>query len=144
MTAGKIASRTKNETPPAIDNRRSELHLAVRAPEDVVPAPPGNLQRMGGVTAAATFVCPAELEVVWFVGALRLASSSTTNSIGSLRSVAKQIASKITLPCGRVADRRNHQIAFAIQFDSPRHAAARKKLDPVGVGTLQISSLRLL
>ena len=49
------------------------IHLAVRAPEDVAPAPPGNLQRMGGVTAAATFVRPAELEVMRFVGALRLA-----------------------------------------------------------------------
>ena len=28
---------------------------------------------MGGVTAAATFVCPTELEVVRFIGALRLA-----------------------------------------------------------------------
>ena len=31
---------------------------------------------MGGVTAAATFVCPAELEVVGFVGALRLAEGA--------------------------------------------------------------------
>ena len=71
--AGKIASKTKNETPPAIDNRQSRIHLAVGAPKNVVPAPPENLQRMGGVTAAAVFVRPADLEVARFLGALRLA-----------------------------------------------------------------------